>query len=109
MRKLYKKYRIEKRKFKTEKEFEDLNKWKRYLIVMGEKYLTKFGTLGESALTLDAFFKQKSLQSGKLVAEDATKDIFVDGDKGKGMVVDEDGSVSVNVRSDARGDVVPTN
>ena len=30
----------------------------------------------------------------------------MDGDEGKGMEVDEDGSVSVNVRSDARNDVV---
>ena len=30
----------------------------------------------------------------------------MDGDEGKGMEVDEDGSVSVNVRIDARGDVV---
>ena len=62
--------------------------------------------LGESALTLDAFFKQNSLQSGNLVAKGVTKDTFVDGYEGKDMVLDEDGSVSVNVRSDARGDVV---
>ena len=30
----------------------------------------------------------------------------MDGDEGKDMEVDEDGSVSVNLRSDARGDVV---
>ena len=44
--------------------------------------------LGESALTLDAFFKQNSLQSGKLVAKGVTVDTVVDGDKGKDMVVD---------------------
>jgi hypothetical protein len=30
----------------------------------------------------------------------------MDGDEGKDMVVNKDGSVPVNVRSDARGDVV---
>jgi hypothetical protein len=30
----------------------------------------------------------------------------MDGDEGKGMEVDEDGSVSVNVHSDARFDVL---
>jgi hypothetical protein len=61
-----KKFNIEKRKCESEKELEDLNKWKRYLIVMGEKYLTKFGTL------LLRFFKDyRKLKEG----EDATSAI----------------------------------
>ena len=61
-----KKFRREQKKCKTEKELEDLNKWKRYLIVMGEKYLTKFGTL------LLKFFKDyRKLKEG----EDATSAI----------------------------------
>jgi hypothetical protein len=76
------------------------------LISLIQVWNINLSELGESALTLDAFFKQKSLQSGKLVAEGVTIDTFMDGDKGKGMEVDEDGSVPINVRSDARGDVV---
>ncbi len=70
------------------------------LISLIQEWNINLSELGESALTLDAFFKQKSLQSG------VTIDKFMDGDKGKGMEVDEDGSVPIDVRSDARGDVV---
>ena len=70
------------------------------LISLIQEWNINLSELGESALTLDAFFKQKSLQSG------VTIDKFMDGDKGKGMEFDEDGSVPINVRSDARGDVV---
>jgi hypothetical protein len=60
------KFRREMRKCKTEKECEDLNKWKRYLIVMGEKFLTKFGTL-----LLKFFEDYRKLKEG----EDATSAI----------------------------------
>ena len=65
------------------------------LISLIQEWNINLSELGESALTLDAFFKQKSLQSGKLVAEGVTIDTFMDGDKGKGMELDEDGSVPI--------------